>query len=61
MSTLKIKVLNQIHEIVLDRECWGCKGVISRSEDPCNMCDNSGYILTEDGEELLDFINKHSR
>ena len=34
------------------------RSVIYRTPDPCGACNGRGFILTEDGEALLEFIQK---
>jgi len=47
------------HAIRLDRECWQCSGMGTIDEKPCDMCDGTGYGLTDEGDHLLAFIKRH--
>lgn len=42
--------------------CWGC-GVLPIDDHtevvPCPECNGIGWIVTEDGRKLLDFLKKH--
>ena len=44
-----------------EKECPACDGT-GRNEDcarDCRMCDGSGIVLNDEGEELLAFLEKY--
>lgn len=48
----------------LERACHSCNGsgVIPRSDDgnePCDDCEATGVVLTDEGKRLLRFLRKH--
>jgi hypothetical protein len=49
----------------LETKCWGCwgEGVISSENHggmvECGQCSGVGWIPTEDGKRLLEFLQRH--
>jgi len=62
---IKINVLN--NEIFFDRECWSCdKGrkepeYIDEGTGKCEECNGTGFVLTDTGRSILDFIKRHDK
>ncbi len=52
-----------------DEECWDCDGAGKRTKDNnlqnvdswgrCGRCEGTGFIKTEEGQELIDFLARH--
>lgn len=44
----------------LERKCYGeyCSGC---PDDECEVCKGAGYVTTNDGEMLLEFIARHTK
>lgn len=57
MATFKLNIKSVPTTIQLDNVCYRCARV-GNTED-CETCGGKGYILTEEGEELLGFITRH--
>jgi len=49
------------HSITLDRECYFCFGSGDVSGERCDSCEGTGYVLTDAGDRLLAFIERHRR
>jgi len=49
------------HALLLDERCWRCKGTGKRpiAEDACDICDGSGFLTTDNGNEFLAFVRRH--
>lgn len=61
-KSIKIKVLN--NEVFLDCECWNCEGKepsnsSKNEEGNCEYCNGTGFIPTDNGREILNFIKRH--
>lgn len=65
---ITIKILN--NEIDLDNECWNCDGGRSKKEDDknptfwteegvCERCKGIGYIPTDFGKSIFDFMIRY--
>ena len=56
-------------DLKLDEECWSCEGAGKRTstnncqgiyeDSRCINCRGNGYILTDDGKELVDFLARN--
>lgn len=46
-------------EIEFERECYKCYGAYRSGSEPCTRCGGAGYIATELGEKLLEFLEHH--
>ena len=45
--------------VALDRACDICGGT-GRTSIKCMECDGAGFILTDNGERLLEFLRRHA-
>lgn len=51
----------QIGEIILDEKCTACNGLGYREHNgTCPECEGTGFIPTEDGLQLLQFMRRHA-
>ena len=55
-ESIKINILN--NEIVLDEICWDCKNKFPKV-NLCTHCSKTGYILTEQGEAIMELVSRH--
>lgn len=51
-------------ELELERECWCCYGHGTSFDDdgeevPCEPCEGLGYIATDQGNSMLNFLRRH--
>ena len=46
----------------LDEKCWKCyQGKVLETGQSCDICQGSGYLLTEAGDLLIDFIRRNRK
>jgi DnaJ-class molecular chaperone len=53
-----------IQELPLDQVCDNCNGDGGRKGGdrdwtPCRRCNGTGYMLTELGEKIIEFVRRH--
>lgn len=46
-------------ELQLDEKCDHCS--MLHFEDECKYCEGTGYIITDAGEQILSFIERHRK
>jgi len=44
------------NELELEKKCDGCKGTGVYYNDRCQDCKGSGVVVTDLGDEILDFV-----
>lgn len=44
-------------KIELDYECWDCENKEGRKL--CDTCHGTGFLLTDQGQELVEFMEHH--
>ncbi len=55
------------NEVALDKKCWNCDGgrCVMHNNDGlwtdgvCDICKDSGHILTEAGQAVIDLVERH--
>lgn len=50
----------EVFNTKLDKSCEDCAKGWSGPNGMCSKCNNGGYILTDAGKAVLDFIMRHS-
>lgn len=48
-----MKKLLRFQNVPLNHQCGDCRG------DGCDLCDGIGYLLTEDGHDLLQLVRMY--
>lgn len=69
-NSIIMTILN--NKVVLDKICWCCEGGKVDPNKPeytnaasfftdgvCNICEGTGYELTEAGEAIIQLVNRH--
>ena len=53
--------LERLREFIasLDKPCDECLGIGYDSGHSCRQCRGSGYMLTDAGELVMEFVNRH--
>jgi hypothetical protein len=51
----------RLEAIILDYPCTTCSGTgrLPAMAGLCTQCEASGYVLTQRGRDLIDFLNRH--
>lgn len=43
----------------LDRKCWQCDASAESGGGTCGICDGNGWLVTDEGRELIAFLQRH--
>ena len=46
-------------EFELEELCWNCFGKGTKQGQECEFCNGIGYVPTNDGQKVLEFLKRH--
>jgi hypothetical protein len=58
---LNLRIVDGEIEFELEELCWNCFGKGTKQGQECEFCNGNGYLPTDEGRKVLEFLKRHWR